>query len=1148
VNSVRQRPQRRSRRRLAAGRLGIRLRRLWSDLYEPFARIQRSRRTRTGRSGVGWVRRWHPRRRGVTATKLAFFAGALILVALVIRSVAVAITRRPLGFPLHLDPDSGCERISFSCDVLTGILLPILTLALASVVFLYFRLSYVHRPYVKKARQNPQDLVQTTGSIIGEVVGRDQLCQVIIEDLLTQGARRPHVVIGGVGTGKTALLVQLTKLLAAGRAVPVPVRLRDAQDELDFRKLARERFLADADAALLSDAEGEKVWRQLSKEDRIVVLADGLEEALIDDQTKKERDTLIRLAIRRAENQRLPLVIASRPHDTLRWIEAAIIEMEPLSEEAALDYIQQDSPHQDEHRLDWIVETADVAETPLYLQITRELHRAELLGRVSATDDGEQLDTRSVDRAALRLRLLDTWMNALVRGRFRSGLALSRQDRAATVEQLSALACIGLKQDSLYVRFDELTPPKIAPQPGTGPTDTGKEQGATSQDDANSGPPSARSDPPPPPRLSLSDELGRRLERLGRPFDIRLAAIWGTELGLVEAQGDGVRFPHSIMQAYLGSRLIDVAMADEEYCRAALKDPGREVLIALVMRSRVNAGTVPTDEVTLAEATPRPGAVEPWRDVLLAAAGPPQSDVKALNLYAAALEIDSVGNTPAHDRIATELERRWPELRARDQRTLEEAKLNLVRRFGGAARTIASKRRDVPGYHAKPAYAQLCAIGRCERSYAVRLAAAHAIGGGGDDAFDALGDMPRPPDEQWAAGAGRRREERTAPGRQESARPVEEQVEEENRRWRQQVMQAWLAPLLVGSVTRRRQDAQANLDQWLQLVGKDLRGGVRGLPISLEVALAQGFKYAANRRRRHPNTRPEAQAYLAEQAGEMLKRVRFWFSRLTLMHALCMWSLPDGPGGPPAQGRRSDPRAMVQQWMELPGGEPEHPFVAEARRLTVWALETRQPERFIWIDESGIIGRVGSRTASSDVRRWHNLWIPPSTGWTTLHRRAQQLVADVLLLLNLAERGERPADRERRLERINRNDLPPCLAGDRSPLDPTRTVEMAPASQLGSNCKDGCPFRLCPYPPKGEQPYRIGLSEAFCRRQQTLLDKRLGAWGTAPWQAALPAELKRFWQQMGQRAQSAELHRKGEDRGAGGRRGRPRRSLNRVGR
>ena len=1130
MNSVHRRPRPRSGRRRAAGALRIRLQRLWKGLQELFVRAQRSRRTRKGRSGVARVQRWHARRRAVTATKILSVLGAIALIALVIRAVAVVIARRPLAFPF--DPDTGCGRIDFSCDVLTGIFLPILTLAVASLVFLSFRLSSVHWPYVRKARQHPQELVQTAGSIIGEVVGRDQLCQVIIQDLLSKKARRPHVVIGGVGTGKTALLVQLTKLLATGRAVPVSIRLRDAQDGLDFRKLARDRFLAEADAALLSDAEGEKVWRQLSKEDRIVVLADGLEEALIDGEVNKERDTLIRLAIRRAENQGLPLVIASRPHDSLRWMEAAIIEMEPLSEEAALGYIQQDSSHDDEHRLDWIVETADVAETPLYLQITRELRRAELLGRVAGTDEGDQLDTRSVDRAALRLRLLDTWMNGLIRGRFRSGLALSRRDREATVEQLSALACIGLRNDSLHVRFDELAPPGAGPQAATGPSRTAEEQEATPPDDTGAGP--APDPPEPPPPSPLSEELGRKLKQLRRPFDIRLAAIWGTELGLVEAQGDGVRFPHSIMQAYLGSRLIDVAMNDQGYREAALEDPGRELLIALVMRSRVNAGTVPADGITQVETAPRAGASERWRDELLAAAGK-RSDVKALNLYAAALEIDSVSEAPAHETIANKLQERWPELRDRDIRTLEDAKLYLVRRFGGAARTIASKRRDSRGYRAKPAYAQLRAIGRCEWSYPVLLAAAHAIAGGGDDAYEALADKLHPPEEQWAERAGRRPDQEPATENPNPARPVEEQIEKENQEWRQQVMHAWFAPLLVGSVNEHRQEAQDNLEDWLRLVGKDAQGRPGGLPIGLEAALAQGFKFAANRRRRHPHTRPAAQAYLAEQASEMLKKARFWYSRLALVHALCLWSLPDGPGAPPAQARRSDPRAIVDQWMELPGDDREHPFVVEARKLTIWALETRQPERYIWIDESGIIGRVGSRTRTADARRKHNLWIPPSTGWTALDPRAQQLVADVLLLLNLAERGERPSDRNRRLERTNRNGLPPCLSGDRSPLDPTRTVEMAPTSGPGSNCKDGCPFRLCPYPTKGEQAYRVELSEAFCRRQQMLLEKGPVGRGAAPWQAALPSELKQFWQQMGQRTQSSELQRAGGERGAGGR-------------
>ncbi len=100
----------------------------------------------------------------------------------------------------------------------------------------------------------------------------------------------------------------------------------------------------------------------------------------------------------------------------------------------------------------------------------------------------------------------------------------------------------------------------------------------------------------------------------------------------------------------------------------------------------------------------------------------------------------------------------------------------------------------------------------------------------------------------------------------------------------------------------------------------------------------------------------------------------------------------------------------------------------------------------------------------------HHLWIPPSAGWTALDGRAQQLVADVLLLLNLADRGDQPTERERRLKRSNRNDLPPCITHYRDALEPGRTVGTAVSSVPGISCVDGCVFELCPYPPKGTQP------------------------------------------------------------------------------
>ena len=121
-------------------------------------------------------------------------------------------------------------------------------------------------------------------------------------------------------------------------------------------------------------------------------------------------------------------------------------------------------------------------------------------------------------------------------------------------------------------------------------------------------------------------------------------------------------------------------------------------------------------------------------------------------------------------------------------------------------------------------------------------------------------------------------------------------------------------------------------------------------------------------------------------------------------------------------------------------------------------------------------------------QRRHRLWIPPSAGWSALNGRAQQLVADVLLARNLAERGDLPHERERRLRRSNRDDLPPCITRYREALEPGLTVGTAVTIVPGVSCVDGCVFELCPYPPKGGLP-RVELSEAFCRRQLILLTR-----------------------------------------------------------
>lgn len=1029
--------------------------------------------------------------------------------------------------------------------------------------------------YLRKARETPHELVETAGEIFGEVVGRDQLCAVLMADLQDTRFRRTHVVVGGIGTGKTALVVLLTRQLAGCDAVPVPLRLRGVEGALDFLQMASERFSREVQGHIRSGAEAEKVWRRLCQQGRVVVLADGLEEALTGEELAEERDTIIRLAIRRANEERLPLIITSRPHDSLRGMDASLTDLEPLSEEAALEYISCGDRWEDRQRLDWIVEKAGIAEAPTYLQIARELHEEGLLEHaLSGHAETEALETRGGDRAALRLHLIDTWLNALICGDLHPELPLSPQERRSAIHYLSALACAGLAADSSEVRFADVI----------------DEQ-----------------DPLRPRYPEIVHELAKRVE--DSRLDIRLAAQWGSKMGLAELAGDRVRFQHSVLQAHLGSRFMNAVIhpgmpaepAEGSFFPAALEKPGRELLIAMVLHSRTVEGSCVHGEA---------GAGEPWcpvaaaRDLLLNAAcraqtatdrrpgspgdgqtagqvhvtgdgqaagdGPLAADgsaraqlifgralhTSALELYAAALEIDSVDAEPQQHLIAMRLCTSWPDLLARDPHTLGVAKAVLVSRFGEAMRAVVRRQT------LRPAYLELFDIACQEPSYPLRVAIAQEIGSGGDGAFAALQSRLRGPQivrgrrpergserdlllelydgqrpelvaerdirEQRQAGGGagrikRERHERERQRHDERRRGAEER-EAAEKDWRDNTMCAWLVPMLVGSVTtRRHQDTPyAFLEAWVRRVGAPEGGEVPALDLSLEVALAQGFKYAANRRQHHPHARPEAREYLAGQAWDMLKRSRFWFTRLTLLHALTLWNLRDGADTTrPAHGHGSDPAEHLRQWLALPGGEPQHPFVAAAAELCVWALESQQPERFLWIDECGVAAHVGSHVAHHGEARKHQLWIPPSTGWSTLHERAQQLLGDVTLLLNLAERADWPEDRIRRLRHTDRPDLPPCLTRDRSPLDPCRTVVRAADSQAGSNCLDDCGFNLCPYPPRGLDGHRVELSQAFCRAQSTLLSRsRSLLHPEASWQRSTrTGELRRFWDLMGQRAQ-----------------------------
>ncbi|MFD4715436.1 NACHT domain-containing protein [Streptomyces sp. NPDC058430] len=1018
-----------------------------------------------------------------------------------------------------------------SCTTVISFSTPFLALSLSTLVFLTVRYWKIVRPIRRIAKRNPRELVPTAGTIIEEVVGRQELCTVLSQALWDRRTRRPYVLVGSVGSGKTSVLVQLTQLLAEKGAVPVPIHLRGADldgADLNFSELAKRRFCEEVDPGAISRAQAERVWRQICMNDKVVVIADGLEEAFSDSDQQRNRDSVIRRAIKLAEKQKLPLVIASRPHAALEGTQAAVIDLEPLSEEAALIYLEQKDPSADGRRLDWIVETAAVAESPLYLQIARQLRQHQLLEHFEKTKEWDQIDTRGSDRSGIRVSLLESWRKALVEGHLRAQFDFASEQRSRTVDVISALACIGLLKDSLEVQFDDLI---------NWPAD-GKD---------------GRREPEIR-YAHILNQLKERVEDLPKNEDDRCwrtalsrYAAQGEQLGLVEAHNYKVRFPHSILQAYLGSRLLETVQQNSaSYLKNALAEPGRELLIALIMRSRFKRDT-----------TPQRATVE-----LLIAAAEVRQDDKALDLFAAALEIDTGrANDSLHEKIAKTILSRWPEIKTGDRRARDEAKLRLVHRFGEALRRLDRSRKDCPGDWEKPAYGELMGISWIEPNYPVRLAIAQEIGAGGDSAFDELRNLfPWPtkkddpnaaeydPWEQYKnAMADQQYEENSKREKRirqpDEADPAESEESTRSKIWRQFVTRAWLVPMIVGSVgSDRLSQARERMDLWLQHLVPNPATGRADLPISLEIALAQGFKSAANRRRRHPATSDEAREYLIERAEHMLAHARYWYSQITLIHALCLWELPestdDGLRGADGGSRAgTDPLRAVERWLTMagseqaPGDQPAdeltaegpkrlHPFVAEAGDLAALALETRHPERFIWIDEKGATVNIGSSPVDPTLYRKHNLWIPPSVGWSTLHPRAQQLLADVLLLLSLTERDGLLVDD--RLRRTNRTTLPPCLTTDRTSLHPERTVGMPGIAEPGISCQRNCKFELCPYPAKGEQP-GAELREPFCRQQQALLGGHTARRKRAPWQGMTSGELGRFWAAMAERTRTPKV-------------------------
>jgi hypothetical protein len=969
--------------------------------------------------GGNWLRRmillWagarHKWRPNVWAASIGTVALGLIVLGGILAYFGVRLPH----------PALSCSKHEFGCGVAGGTLVTIFIAAAAFIWLILVRVFVVvNWGYARDARRNANDFVATAADI-DEVVGRDDLCRVVEEELRVPATRRPQVIVGGVGAGKTAVLVRLAERLAERGAVPVAVRLRDLKEDEGIRDLAARKFRSVNEHRFKSDGEADRIWRRMCAIGVIVILADGLEEAM---SGTDARETSVRQALDDAHRLKFPLVVTSRPDEALVTLDAALIELGPLDEEQALAYVVKSRPPPDDSEVEdqtlrALMSAAKVAEMPLYLQLTRDLYRRDLFrpADLSHLDDEHRLD--------IRLRLLENWLGRVEEGRLQPDASITTEQRRDTIADLSIVAASALVRDTLEVKFKSLTADE-----------------------------ESRSDAVSLPALVAID-----------PAKARMAANLGARLGIVETLRAGVRFRHSIMQAYLGSLWIrDHELEHSDYVAKGLEEGGREFLMALTMAS--------------ARFTPTPGGT-PHATVLgkiieelrKAATQPRCPDDRRVLLIATAYEIDRMIDRAPASTLGEWCRTTWP------PRTVGP---RVVEAKGLAVDRIA----EVRGHDAYQTLYDLCLV---EPNYRVRVAAAQYLGSGGDVASAALREKLK----RVVAQARRAKE----------AGFVHATVAQS----REYALQGWILPLMAATADDERDDVLKLLDEWLEVCS--------GAPAALDACLAQGLKYEANRvlGRREDRT---ARTHLVAQAEALLEKTEYWYTRMTLLHAMTLWMLSESPRPSDDQRRR------LARW----SGEHVHPFVSAAADLCASALQTRNPSPYIWIDETGIVAKLGQQTAIADTSVDTSLWLPNSLGWVALKPRAVRLVADTLLMLNLTD-GEQPlgnalepgngtANQFQRIRQASRPTLPPCLmrSGERACLSVLRDEDDRSWVMPGVKCAGSCEFLLCPYPASGGT-LRPEFSEAFCRHVANVK-------GRSGWQQMEKQELRAFWRRMERRARA----------------------------
>jgi hypothetical protein len=1010
-----------------------------------------------------WLLRWPGRSRRFRAPYFLAVIGICVFVAAAI--LALYSWAAPFDAV-----DNTCNSNAFGCNAVIELAGTIVTVVVAFASFVYWRVFKVANAFRADARDDAWQLLERMprNELDRKVIGRDGICTVIQESLQDPESRRPQLIVGPIGAGKTAVLVELTRRLAADGAVPVPIRMRGATPDFSFLSMAKETFLKQVDRKLITEDEGKKIWKKLCDHRRVVVLADGLEEVL--DQSTA---AAVHFALDEAREDNIPLVVASRPHEELRGVDAAVIRLEPLEAEEVVRHLGSLAGGSAD-AIRPLAQAAEIAESPFYLRLAREL--CDHLGSLDPNRP----------RLLLRVQLLDEWTTALIEGSVgdvNGHLTAAKRDEVVSLAE--TVACATLKQHTLELCYEELDETPI-PNPRGG---------------------------------TINGRAGRGL---GRDAEA---------LALMERVQDRLRFQHSMIQSYLAARRLpaelDAGPADRlrallrsrapnagrparnlahgqaGYLDEALDNPNRELLIALVICCCRHQHA---------------GFRKRLRNRLLDEAKRRRGRPISFDLLAAAYEIDTMLGGDGATRLLKATGDVWTGRTPRFSggRALPAQGRSVSAPYVGEIRTdhrtLDAKLRAITRMEEarnRESYLALWAICLREQNYRVRVHAAQALGGGGNAAY--------------AAVKAEIEEALTREPRLRSAKAATEAKREDVRRVS---LQGWLLPLLAGTCTGAEgRLVRERLEWWVRRAQRDLHLGV-------VTCFAQGFKFQANRMKPC-----EADAKLIDLCERLLDAPGWWYSQLSLVQALALFALRRPAYAEQLSGviacwcDDSHPyvSATARLCQEMPAAPSDdfppsrYVWIDEAGVAAKIGPLTSRPDKMLWIPEA--TGWLSLDTRARQLAAEVFVYI-------NLIEQGDRDEGDGDETEVERWRDERSRERESRRRQVRERGalLPGCLmfGAEHDMLQVSRDTRAAARGVRRCSERDsGCGFGLCPYPRGADEPFRGELNETFCRAHRQLLAGRDGL-RTLQWrdETATMRPLARsgrgavvqLWEQMEKRA------------------------------